>query len=391
MTLELSRGAAAVLAVCMLVVAIACGSGAGRPASQQAAPEPAAAANSAGPAAAPSLAAPSAPAAPASGSAAASLQPLSPPVSVKVGEHGVVSNAPLYIALDRGYFQEQGLDLELVRFQTGPAMMAPLAAGQIDVAVGAPGASLFNAIARDIPLRIVADKGSGEFQGKSYTALLARRDLVESGDLREYADLKGKRVALPSTGSTNEVQVAMALQKGGLSNDDVEWQTMSQPDTMVALANKSSDVAVAIEPFVARAVQEGIAVRWHGTEEHYPGAVQGLLFYGPGFVTDKQEAARRFMVAWIKGVRDYNDAFEKGTRRAETIAILQKYTDVKDAATYDLMVPAAIDRNGTVNVKDLEFQQDYYLKTGTQQTAINMRDVVDPEFAEYAVSVLGRQ
>ena len=61
------------------------------------------------------------------------------------------------------------------------------------------------------------------------------------------------------------------------------------------------------------------------------------------------------------------------------------------AATYDLMVPAAIDRNGAVNVKDLEFQQDYYLRTGTQATAINLKDVVDPEFAEYAVSVLGRQ
>jgi hypothetical protein len=55
------------------------------------------------------------------------------------------------------------------------------------------------------------------------------------------------------------------------------------------------------------------------------------------------------------------------------------------------MVPAAIDRNGAVDVKDLEFQQDYYLKTGTQATAINLKDVVDPEFAEYAVSVLGRQ
>jgi len=389
MKLGRSPAGISMLALCFLAIAAACAPAASPPASQPAAVNPPAAANP--PAAVAPTAAPAAQPPPASSSPAANLQPLSPAVSVKVGEHGVVSNAPLYIAMERGYFQDQGLDLELVRFQTGPAMMAPLAAGQIDVAVGAPGASLFNAIARDIPLRIVADKGSGEFLGKNYTGLLARKDLVDSGALRDYPDLKGKRIALPSTGSTNEVQVAMALQKGGLTNDDVDLQTMSQPDSMLALANKSIDLTVAIEPFVARGVQEGIAVRWRGTEEHYPGAVQGLLFYGPGFVTEKQEAARRFMVAWIKGVRDYMDAFEKGTRRAETVAILQKYTDVKDAPTYDLMVPAAIDRNGAVNVKDLEFQQDYYLKTGTQATPINMKDVVDSEFAEYAVSVLGRQ
>jgi len=138
------------------------------------------------------------------------LQPLSPPVSVKVGEHGVVSNAPLYIAKARGYFEGQGLSVEFLRLQTGPAMTAPMASGDIDVGVGAPGASLFNAIAREIPLKIVADKGQ-DYHGRSYQVLVARRGLVESGGLASFSDLRGKRIGLTGRGGVAEIDVARAL------------------------------------------------------------------------------------------------------------------------------------------------------------------------------------
>ena len=66
---------------------------------------------------------------------------------VKMGELPAISNAGLYLAMDKGYFQGKGITVDVERFASGGKMMAPLATGQIDVAIGAPSAGLFNAIA----------------------------------------------------------------------------------------------------------------------------------------------------------------------------------------------------------------------------------------------------
>src|SRR5215216_3092625 len=104
-------------------------------------------------------AAPAAPTSAAVAQPAASAAPW-PGAKLVIAEHGLVSNAPIYVAQEKGYYQEQGLEIEFSRMQGGGEMIAPLASGQVDAAIGAPSAGLFNAIARDVPLRIVADKGS---------------------------------------------------------------------------------------------------------------------------------------------------------------------------------------------------------------------------------------
>src|SRR5690242_21412395 len=115
----------------------------------------------------PAAASAAAPAAPAGASSAAAsapapLAPLNPAVPVRLGIKigASMSDAGIYLAQDRGYFQEQGLEVDYVNFDAGSRMIAPLAQDQIDVAAGATSAGLFNAWSRDIPIKVVADKGS---------------------------------------------------------------------------------------------------------------------------------------------------------------------------------------------------------------------------------------
>src|SRR5436305_1768758 len=103
--------------------------------------------------------------APATGAAPAAAPANQPaaepePAKVSLGEVGSASDAGIYVALDKGYFAEQGIEVERTRFTTAADMVAPLGRGQLDVGGGAPSAGLLNAIARDIPLKIVADKGN---------------------------------------------------------------------------------------------------------------------------------------------------------------------------------------------------------------------------------------
>ena len=78
---------------------------------------------------------------------------------VRMGDLPAITNAGLYIAIEKGFFQARGITVETERFASAGKMVAPLATGQLDVAVGAPSAGLYNAIAGGMDFRIVADKG----------------------------------------------------------------------------------------------------------------------------------------------------------------------------------------------------------------------------------------
>src|SRR5215217_8419557 len=116
------------------------------------------------------------PAGPSPASAGAAAATSSPPtVTVKVGTvPGAISNAGRFVAIERGYFLEEGIDFEEVAFDTSAKMLPALAAGQIDVGIGGSSAGLFNAIAQGIPLKIVLDSTSA-YPGDSAGGLLVRK------------------------------------------------------------------------------------------------------------------------------------------------------------------------------------------------------------------------
>jgi len=80
------------------------------------------------------------------------------PTVVRLGATLSQSDAPICVAIAKGYFADQGLDVQITPLQTAAMMMAPLGAGQLDVAAGAPTAGLFNAVGHGIDLKCVASE-----------------------------------------------------------------------------------------------------------------------------------------------------------------------------------------------------------------------------------------
>ena len=109
-----------------------------------------------------------------------------------------VSDGGLLLADEKGYFKEEGLDVEITVLASTPDVYGPLATGQVDIAGTGPNSGFFNAIQRDIPVRIVADKGNVA-PGNGFLSLVVRKDLIDSGDFKDLADLKGKTLAHAST------------------------------------------------------------------------------------------------------------------------------------------------------------------------------------------------
>jgi NitT/TauT family transport system substrate-binding protein len=312
---------------------------------------------------------------------------------VKIGTPLTISDAPIVIAEAKGYCRDQGIRTTVINLVTGSQMVAPLGAGQIDIAAAATSAGLFNAAARGIGLKIVADKGSN-LPGYAYVSLIVRKELVDSGKFTTLKDLKGLRIAEPGKGGSTGSTVNEALKSAGLAYDDaVHVYNMGFPEMVTALKNGAIDAAITPEPFNTFAREQGIAVRFP-SDAFYPRQTIAVVLYGNEFMAKRAEVAHRFMVAYLKGVRFYNDAIKDGhfagPKAAELIDLLVKETRYKDPALYQKMVPNGCDPDGRPDRPSLEKDLAFYRANKfVENDTISVADVVDESFVDTALKTLG--
>ena len=310
-------------------------------------------------------------------------------LEVPVGISPVMSSAAMFIAKERGYFREQGLDVVINPFKASGAKMVPfLATGQLFVAGGNVNAGMYNAIAQDIPIKIVTDKGTVTPK-HGYLALIVRKDHVDSGRYRGFKDLKGMTLAVTAKGVSQQIVTEKYLQSVGLSLNDIKLVTLGYSDMNIALANKSIDATVQIEPFVAAAVKNDFAVRVAGDDEVYPNQQSAAIYYSPVFMKKHPKQAQGFMTAYVRGLRDYNDAFEKGQGKAAIISILTKYTRIKDKDVYAAVVPVGLSPDGLVNAQSLKDDAQWYFKQGYLKKMPDIDTIVDLSYARRAAEILG--
>lgn len=311
-------------------------------------------------------------------------------LEVPVGISPVMSSAALFIAKDKGYFEEQGLNVTVKPFKGSGAEMVPfLASGQLLVAGGNVTAGMYNAIANDIPIKFVADKGTVTPK-HGYLALIVRKDHIDSGRYKGLKDLKGMTMAVTAKGVSQEVATEKYLIKGGLSLKDIKLTTLAYQDMNIALANKSIDATVQIEPFVSAAVRENIAVRVMGSDEVYPNQQSAVMMYSPIFIEKYPEQAKGFMVAYVKGMRDYNDAFEKNINKSQIIDILSKHTSMADPKSYGQVVPVGLHPDGAMDLASLREDAEWYVKNGYVKKLPDIDKIVDLRYINFAVEKLGK-
>jgi NitT/TauT family transport system substrate-binding protein len=321
--------------------------------------------------------------------AIAQAGPLNPRVAVKVGAIGAVSDAGIFIAQEKGFFKDEGLDVELVSFKAAPQILPAIATGEVQVSGSAVTPALFNAFARGIGMQLVADKGQVA-KGFGFAAIVIRSDLADT--VKDFKDLKGRKFAVMGKGVSSTAQLGKALELGGIQPNEVELIELGLPEMVAALGNKAIDGATLLEPFITFATARKVAVRWKGMEDFLPFTGQnGVIIYAQKFAAEQPEAARRWMVAYLKGTRAYLDAVTRGTDRDGINAILAKHTAVKDLALLAKIAPTGFDPNGRMEIKSLEADQDWFLKFGLQQGRADLAKVIDYQYVDAAVSRLGKR
>lgn len=317
--------------------------------------------------------------------------PTPKPVSLKFGSTGGASYAGAYIAAEKGFFKEQGIDLEVVNFRSIAEMVAPLGTGQVD-SVGMPlSSSLLAAADRGIELKLVADSGQ-HLPNWTVSWIVLRKDLADSGRVKTPADLKGLKIAIPSPGGPGQMTVEMALAEGGLKLSDVELVTLPHAEQVAALGNKAIDAGYTTEPYIVRGVQQGLSVKWIPQQKYFNGRSQSaFMVFGPQLAKDK-DLGQRWMIAYLKGVRAYMDAFgEKKVGRDEIVTILTKYTGEKDANLYNVMEMPYFDLNGIPDRKSSDAVYKYFIDSGEYKGKTTLDNLFDLSLVENAVQKLGKR
>jgi NitT/TauT family transport system substrate-binding protein len=310
---------------------------------------------------------------------------------VAVGTTNSASDAPLYIAQEKGYFEDAGISVTLQPFNSAAQMIAPLGAGDLQVGAGAPSAGFYNAVASAVELRIVADKGSMP-ENYGYMPLMVRKDLVDSGEVTEIADLAGRKVAEPAQGTATSSTLGTMLDSAGLAYDDVQHEYIGFSEHATAFDNGAIDASLTTEPNATVAEQQGVAVRLAAPPEFYDNQQLAVLLYSGEFAEESAGAGHCFMRAYLQAARDYVNAFEDGQltgESAEEIAGIVTEATGLDPELYRQIVPNYVDPNGEVNMDSLQKDYEFLSEQGLIDGEVVVEDIVDLSFSEAAVEALG--
>ena len=309
--------------------------------------------------------------------------------TVHIGVIGILAEAGLYVAAEKGYFAEENLDVTFLKDMVGPDAFPGLATEQIDGVGGSFGPELVNAVQRGVRIKLVAGLNS-YIPGWDAGSLTVRKELIDSGRVKDWKDLKGLKIGITApTPNMTDFFASRYLAQGGLTFADVEFVTVPFPNMISALKTGGIDAAHTSEPMTTLAVDNKIAVRWRPVSSYAPpGLTVAILQFGPSLLDKRPDIGERFVTAYLRGARYYDDALARPDGKAEMAPILMKYTPLKDRSIYDRIAFSYSPPDGEISVSGLQDMANYYA-THNGPKGGDPATLVDDRFRQAALKKLG--
>jgi NitT/TauT family transport system substrate-binding protein len=250
-----------------------------------------------------------------------------------------IAQAPYYIAVQKGYFAQEGIKVQSGDVRSALDTVAPIASGQLDVGIGALTAGFFNAAHRGFDLRIVAALG---VQGPVMaTQPLVRKALWDDGTIRSGKDYRGRKVAINAPGDITDYFLVMMAKKYGMTLKDMDVTPLGFAEQLVAFRNGAIDAGFLPEPLSTTAQMAGVAALNTADDGVGEGTITTFVFFGTKFMHDRPKVALGFLRALVRGARDAQGPYLKDPATAASIA---QQTGLKVEAV-ERATPYTIDPN----------------------------------------------
>jgi NitT/TauT family transport system substrate-binding protein len=303
------------------------------------------------------------------------------PVTVRVGHVASPLWAPLYVALDRGYFDKQNVTVQLQAIRTGQDPIDLVSRGQLDAVVTDFSADMFDGLARGGKFKVAGSMAALPADGTTPLVLEVARPLTQSGKVKTAADLKGRKIAIAGgAGSGSGYLADLVLKKAGIGLKDLTVVDLAAPDMETAIASTGIDVALVPGPYTTSIEQNGVAAPIGAPP---PGSTWSGVLYGGKL---SGSAGQRFFIALAQAAREL-----RGPARTadDTLAILSKYTG-RPAAELKTVPPFDWHPNLEPDVKSLAAMQATYRELGRLHYERDLPDsrYVDASYAKFAAAAV---
>jgi len=317
--------------------------------------------------------------------AVAASQAAAQETTIKVGTARAISVGATLYAIEHGYFKDAGIKLELEYINSSADVMAMVAQNQYQIIEGGVSAGYFNAVEKGLPVMMVADRTSSPL----YHNIMLRPDLKDK--IKGPKDLKGKIIASNGAGSISTYETGKVLEAVGLSLSDVEIKVIPFTQMGLALKNGAVDAALLIPPFTYQARDQGLGLMFIDPDDYQKPQPVALAvnIINTDWAKKNQELAKKYYVAYLKGVRAYCQAFHGGAPRKEIIELLVKAGIERDPKKLDSYPWQSRDPNGKINVASVMDIQNWYVTNKFTNTKLAAERVVDNSYIDAAIKELG--
>ena len=307
---------------------------------------------------------------------------------LRIGLLHTLSPAPLYVAMERGYFAGESLAVEFRFFEAAQPIAAAAVSGDIDVGITALTGGFFSLAGRGT-LKVI---GGALHEQKGYegTAILASRKAYDAG-LTSPAKLGGHSFGITQFGSSFHYMVGRIAAVEGFDLKSMTLRPLQGIGNMVAAVRTGQVDATMAIASMARPLEasgEARIIGWAGDLVPY----QITAVFAPvRMIADRPEALHRFARAYQRGVADYRDAFlrlddaRQPVRDAKAdgvIPMIQKYVYAGDPDGPRKISEGVgyYDEGGRLDVRDVAAQLRWFAEQGLVKNAPDAAEVMNTSF-----------
>jgi NitT/TauT family transport system substrate-binding protein len=318
--------------------------------------------------------------------AAATALALSPAraESIKVGLSKLLSYPAVPIAIERGYFKQEGIDAQMVFFDSAQPISVAVTQGGIDFGVSGLSAGFYN-LAGHGQLRLIASS-SGEHHGFYNLTFLASNKAWEGG-LKSVQQLPGHDVAITQVGTSLHYAIGLAAEKFDFPLSAVQVKPLQSNSNVIA-ALRGGTIAAAMMPGTPTLalVAKGEIKRLGWVGDLTPGWTGSACFTATETANKNGDLVKRFMLAYRKGIHDYYTAFttpegqrKDGPDAPAMLALLSKFTGIP-AANIEKAVPY-VDSEGRLDTADIAKQIAWYKSQNLLKGEVDAAKLIDSRYA----------
>jgi NitT/TauT family transport system substrate-binding protein len=261
------------------------------------------------------------------------------PTTITVGTLPIANAAPMYLGMEKGFFEEENLSIEPQVGEGGAALIPSLVSGDAQFAfVGVIPA--ITAVAQNVPIRIVTSSDdAAETEEEDWQTLV-----VPGGSpIQGVEDLPGKTIAVNALRGLAEVVISRSLEKQGVDYRQVKLLEVPFPEMPAALEQNRVDAALLTEPFLSAVLAEGGTQIDAPSVETVPNFPNGVYVAAENYIAENGDIVDRFARAMNRSLEYAQDNPEEVRR------IVPTYTETPEEAAQQMRLPvfdAELDREG---------------------------------------------